>query len=366
MATVTDLGKTVCGAICSYEMGAIVNRLSGREKEASTIRQANRAAAVCRLMLGRIKHWAEFVEADRVDLAAVPRRQLKSGKIDIRRRLSQDLERFCEANFRGMSQQRLSEMYEDIKAFGGMEIPLPEFEQRFALVRREVLKGNPPHLTVCISLWGLQFRIPEEELSKDIVEAANLGMKAQEKLKRFEGNSQADLLRNRDVIRPLLRQEAFAARSGVIACFNLMEAYLNGIAWDYLRSADTTFLSNRTRKLLEDSASASIREKLLKYPEIIAGALLWSGDDIDVVQFLEVVKPFRDSLVHPSPFAAPEKFGGYDKLRLLYRIDKETLDSAILVTAKLIARIDGHVKPAGVFPPWLQDLCSRAGLKSIA
>ncbi len=340
-----------------------MNRISGRDKEASIIRQANRAVAVGRLMLGEMRHWAEFLEADQIDLTSLPRRQLKSGKADIKRRLSAELEKFCESNFRGLTQQRLSEMYEDIKAFRGMEMPLSEFERRFAPARKEVLKGNPAHLTVSISLWGLQFRIPEEELAKDIMEAVDLGVNAQEQLKRFESSTQAELLRDRSTVGSLLRQKMFAARSGVTACFNLMEAYLNGIAWDFLRTADTTLLSNRSKKLLEDSASASIREKLQKYPEIIAGTAPWSADDADLVQFLEVVKPYRDSLVHPSPFLAPEKFGGYDKLRLLYRIDKETADLAASITARLVVRIHKHIKRNAAMPPWLKDLCDRTGME---
>lgn len=340
-----------------------MNQPSGRDKEASMIRQANRAAAVGRLMLGEMRHWVEFLGADQIDLTALPRRQLKSGKADIKRRLSPELEKFCDTNFRGMAHQRLSEMYEDIKAFRGMEMPLSEFERRFAPVRREVLRGNPAHLTVSISLWGLQFKIPEEELARDIMEAAELGANAQKQLKQFETSSHVELLRNRSIVGSLLRQKHFAARSALIACFNLMEAYLNGIAWDYLRTADTTLLSNRSKKLLEDSTSASIREKLQKYPEIIAGAAPWSTDDADVVQFLEVVKPFRDSLVHPSPFAAPEKFGGYDKLRLLYRIDKETADLASSITAKLVVRIHKHIKANASLPPWLEELRAKIGME---
>ncbi|MFO7899458.1 MAG: hypothetical protein R6V58_10425, partial [Planctomycetota bacterium] len=62
--------------------------LSGREKEVAAIREANRAAAVGRLMLGELKDWHEFIAADSADLAKLPRRQLKSGKADVRRRLS--------------------------------------------------------------------------------------------------------------------------------------------------------------------------------------------------------------------------------------------------------------------------------------
>jgi len=340
-----------------------VNQPSGRNKEASMIRQANRAAAVGRLMLGETRHWVEFLGADQVDLTALPRRQLKSGKADVRRRLSAELKTFCEKNFKGMTQRRLSGMYEDIKAFRGMEMPLLDFERRFAPVRKEVLRGNPAHLTVSVSLWGLQFKIPEEELAKDIMEATELIANAQKQLRRFESSPQAELLRNRAKIGSWFRQKMFAARSGVIACFNLMEAYLNGIAWDYLRTAETAVLSNRSRKLLGDSTSASIRVKLQKYPEIIGGTSPWSADDIDLVQFLEVVKPFRDSLVHPSPFAAPEKFGGYDKLRLLYRTDKETADLAVSTTVKLVLRIHKHIKPNVPLPPWLEELRAKIGIE---
>jgi len=327
------------------------------------IRQANRAAAVGRLMLGETRHWVEFLGADRANLTSLPRRQLKSGTVDVKRRLSGELKKFCGKNFKGMSLQRLSEMYEDIKAFRGMEMPLLEFERRFAPIRKEVLRGNPTHLTVSVSLWGLQFKVPEEELANDIMEAADLAANAQEQLRQFENSPQIDLLRNRVKISSVLRQKMFAARSGVIASFNLMEAYLNGIAWDYLRTADTAALSNRSKKLLEDSVSASIREKLQKYPEIIAGTSPWNIDDTDVVQFLEVVKPFRDSLVHPSPFATPEKFGGYDKLRLLYRIDKETANLAISTTAKLVLRIHKHINLTAALPPWLEELCAKIAME---
>jgi len=252
-------------------------------------------------------------------------------------------------------------MYEDIKAFRGMEMPLIDFERRFAPVRKEVLRGNPVHLTVSISLWGLQFRIPEEELAKDIMEAVQITESVQQQLRQFESISQTELLRNRAKIGSLLQHKKFAARSGVIACFNLMEAYLNGIAFDYLRTVDMSGLSNSSKKLLGDSTSASIRDKLQKYPALIAGSALWSTDDSDMVQFLDVVKPFRDSLVHPSPFAAPEKFGGYDKLRLLYRTNKETADLAASTTAKLVIRIHKHIESDSLLPPWMEELWAKVG-----
>jgi hypothetical protein len=192
------------------------------------------------------------------------------------------------------------------------------------------------------------------------MEAVDLGDDAKTKLAAFEALTHAATLKNRVEIRALFRKKLFAARATIIACFNLMEAYLNGLAWDYLRTTNPTALSARRRKLLDDSASASIRDKLRKYPEIISGVTLWTEPDSDLAGFLDVVKPFRDSLVHPSPFSAPEKFGGHDKLRLLYRIDNDTAQLAASLTARLIARIHKHLRgDSASLPGWFEELYAK-------
>ncbi len=139
--------------------------LSGREKEARLIRKANRAATVGRLMLGEINTWQEFLQADVLELENLPRRQLRSGKSDVKKRLTPEIKKFYSRNFSRMTNSKLSLLYEDIKAFRGLEIPLKEFEEKYASVKPSVLKGNPAHLTVTISLWGLQFKFPEDELT---------------------------------------------------------------------------------------------------------------------------------------------------------------------------------------------------------
>jgi hypothetical protein len=334
-----------------------MQRKSGRHKEAILIQQANRAAAVGRLLLGEVQDWNEFLDPEVADLASLPRRQLKSGKADVRARLSPELRRFCEKNFVGMNVMRLSQLYEEIKAFRGIELPLAEFESRFARVRREVLKGNPAHLTISISLWGFQLKIPEEHLARNVIEAVELANDAEEKLVVYKNLSHIATMKSRDEIGALERRKRFAARSAVIACFNLMEAYLNGLAWDYLRTTNPAALSASSRKLLDDSASASIREKLRKYPVIISGATPWTEPDSDLAGFLDIVKPFRDSLVHPSPFSAPIKFGGHDKLRKLYRIDSDTAQLAASLTTRLIARIHKHVnRDTLCVPGWFEEL----------
>lgn len=219
-------------------------------------------------MLGEFNTWQEFLEADTLDIEDLPRRQLKSGLYDVRERLSPTIKYFCTKNFQGMDEKKLSLLYEDIKAFRGLEIPLEEFEKKYAPVRRKVLKGSPIHLTVVISLWGLQFRFPEAELANDLASAIKIAYETQDQMRKYKRKSHRKLEEDRSLIALLVRQNNFAARSIILCSFNLMEAYLNGLAWDYVKTRDMTQLSNTKRKLLEDTNNVSIREKLLKYPKI--------------------------------------------------------------------------------------------------
>lgn len=329
---------------------------SGREREAKKIRQANHAAAVGRLMLGELKSWQEFLRADIDDLENLPRRRLKSGVSDIKRRLSPEIRRFCSRNFRGMTERKLSMLYEDIKAFRGLEMPLPEFEEKFASVRPEVLKGNPKHLTITFSLWGLQFKFPEDELSKDLLQSLELLFEASSELQIHRKRTHSQIESDRQILRVLVRKREFSARSTVINCFNLMEAYLNGLAWEFIHTADLSKISNKRRKLLEDTYRVSLRDKLLKYPNIIADHELWQDSDSEFNAFVKVLKPFRDALVHPSPFSVPEKFGGYDKLQLFYRVDDKTAFDTAQLLMNLLKRIQKHIEPEKQPPDWIEKL----------
>lgn len=330
---------------------------TGRKKDANRIRRANRAAAVGRLMLGELNSWHSFLEADAIDLEAMPRRRLKVGKADVKTRLSPEIANFCSRNFQGMTERKLSLLYEKIEAFLGLEMPLLKFEKQFASVKREVLKGQPKHLTVTISLWGLQFLYPEAEITKDLIEALEIADESQAELNKYEVKSHVKLTQDRDQIKMLTRRKSFAVRSAVTSCFNLIEAYLNGLAWDFVATHGIANLSNRRKKLLEDSTSISIRDKLYKYPEALTGKPLWDESDEELEGFISTLKPFRDSLMHPSPFSAPVRFGGYDKLRLFYRVDYDTSALAAKLTVNLIKRINHHIYGNDTeFPYWINDL----------
>jgi len=234
-------------------------------------------------------------------------------------------------------------------------MPLEEFEQKFSGLKQRVLMGHPYHCTVVISLWGLQFKFPEDMLSNDIKEALILNRRAEEVLEDYKKQSHKSLRDARNKVSSAVSQSSFGARMCVLSCFNLVEAFVNGLAWDFSRNENNmNRLSNKKKKLIKDGP---IREKLIKYPEIITGKTLWSEQDEPLRNFLEHVKPFRDSLVHPSPFSAPERYGGHDKLKYLYRIDSKKAELAAKVSVDLITVMFKHVyggeRPQ---PAWLMKL----------
>lgn len=120
-------------------------------------------------MLGEITSWSEFLEIDTVDYSALPRRQLKSGKYDIQKNLKERIDGFCETNFSKLTQTKLVSLYEELKKHCGLEIPYTEFSDRYSDIKGFSEKGYPEHCTVCISLWGLQYRFPEHDFSNDLV-----------------------------------------------------------------------------------------------------------------------------------------------------------------------------------------------------
>lgn len=208
------------------------SKLSGRDKEALAIQIADKASALGRLMLGELDSWDDYLKPATTDYASLPRRQLKSGHADVRKRLKREIDGFYSRNFADLSDDAILALYEDVVSMRGLETPLTEFEQRYGKIKRAVLKGNPAHLTVSVTLWGLKFLFPEDLLSKDILSALELLKESKDRLKSYESELHQSLKNKTDEFLPFIRRIEFAQRAIVLACFNLMEAYLNGLAWD--------------------------------------------------------------------------------------------------------------------------------------
>lgn len=167
--------------------------MNGRKKEAARIVKANKAAAIVRLMDGQINEWQEFLQDESMKLEHTFRRIIKHGHSDVKKRLSLDIKRFCNSNFLDMTEDKLVEIYENVKSLQGLEMPLNEFQKKFGQFRHQVLNDVPRHSTVKISLWGLGFQFPEKELVDDVTTSLISARQSDRDLKQYKNKNHSDV-----------------------------------------------------------------------------------------------------------------------------------------------------------------------------
>ena len=327
----------------------------GRAREASEIVRLRRAAAVGRLMLGELHAPLDRIEHEHY--VAKPRRELKAEVAALRSSLRKELRKFCQQNFVNVSPEKLGDLYEDIRAHDSQyRLPLDEFVKRVGEPRSNVLKGAPAHATICLSPWGLQTEFPEMHLARDLALSYNDALDA-EGVRGGHGKVPWRKAKEEDFRRPLaaaLIRGKFSMRMCLLSCFNLTEAFINGIAWEFVQSSGAAGLSKNQQDLLT-KGQASLLDKLAKVPAIVTGrerGPLTKGQ-APLSTFRDLVKPFRDSIVHASPFSAPERFGGYDKLERVYELEMPTVTNAVELTLKIVGTIHEFMGSGHGLPAWL-------------
>ncbi|MGE3820209.1 MAG: hypothetical protein AB7I30_12385 [Isosphaeraceae bacterium] len=328
---------------------------TGRDAEVDAIVSYNRAVEVANLLMGKLNKPMKgiFPEYYR----SLPRRSLRSGKTSIKVTRETVLRNFCMKNFGTGDFHRLAGLYERVYANdSSLQLSLKEFAELIGQPQKGVLKGAPRHCTVWISPWGLKTEYPEMHLVRDMAIAFNEAITLDAEMKVYEGSSW-DLVKreeNRKLIANLRTRAAFYRRVCVLSCFNLIEAYINGIAWDFAESRDISGLSKNKQDLLTNG-QASLLDKLVKVPETVSGKSPGplNQDSDPLKTFKEIIKPFRDSIVHASPFTAPDRFGGYDKLSKIYELRLETVRCAVELTLSIIERIHQFLDGDSTHPQWI-------------
>ena len=218
---------------------------------------------------------------------------------------------------------------------------------------------GPAHATVSLSPWGLQTDYPEMHLAKDLALSFNDMINADDQLKTYQGISwkSAKMRETSTEVGNVYRRKQYSMRMCLLSCFNLCEAYINGLAWAYLESCDDiASLSKNQRQVLE--GTRSLMERMEKVPAIVKGTnnTPLSRDTPPLSEFQDLVKPFRDSIVHASPFSAPERFGGYDKLEKIYELEVDTVRSAVDFLLEMIGKINSFMTEEQDLPSWLPTM----------
>lgn len=326
---------------------------SGRERYVAEIVRFKKAALVGRLLLGELGGPMEAISEH--EYWKKPRKELVAEREKIRSYLRGEVARFCLQNFVDLGPEGLSELYDVVFTNGSSwRVSLVDFVKQFGQFREGKLGGAPLHVTVDVSPWGLKTEFPETLLIKDLAVAFNEAVEIEEhRLTPYRTMSWAQQkeAKTRPEIADLVRRRDANQRACVLACFNLIEAYVNGLAWDYVQTHDISGLTDEKQNVLMESKGrlVNIEVKLIKIPAIVAGTIPGPLHQTQepMKSFLEIVKPYRDAIVHASPFSAPLKFGGYDKLSKLYGLDMPTVRTAVQVTISMIGEIYRFVGGAG-------------------
>ena len=113
-----------------------------------------------------------------------------------------------------------------------------------------------------------------------------------------------------------LKHSAALVRAAAKAAFNLLEGYLNGLAFDILLSVQTS--SEEQKKLTEWDESRgravhlTLRDKVLQYPKIalaVAHPPIQESSSPALCAVLEAEQHVRHALIHPGPsFVQPKEF----------------------------------------------------------
>jgi hypothetical protein len=331
---------------------------SGRKREVVEIVRYKRAAIVGRLLLGELDGPMERISVEQY--LDKPRKELKAEREVIRDRLRGEIAKFCSNNFEDIKPEDLENLYEPLFERESLwYLPLTDFLRDFGKFKTGVLKGAPLHATIHISSWGLQTDFPEHHFIRDLAVSFNSAVEIEEhcltsyRIKTWREKKEQ---KTRAEIADLIRRSEFNQRACVLSCFNLIEAYINGLAWDYVHTHDILGLSKDNRNVLTESERpVNIIDKLIKIPRLVAERdkdLLFKTRD-PLKSFIEVIKPYRDAIVHASPFAAPEKFGGYDKLSKIYDLNFSTVRFAVDITIAVIGEIHCFIGGDGDLPTWV-------------
>jgi hypothetical protein len=330
---------------------------AGRRREALEIVRYKKAALVGRLMLGELDGPMESISVEQ--FVDKPRKELISERDALRASLRGEIAKFCRNNFVRVEPEDLVKLYDVLfEHRSEWFLPLTEFEREFGRLKPGALKGAPLHCTVRLSPWGLQTEFPEHHLIRDLAVTLNEAIEIEEhSLTPYRTKSwqQQKEQSTRPEIADLIRRRNANLRASVLSCFNLIEAYVNGLAWNYVQTHDISGMTEKNRNVLTESEKfVNIIDKLIKIPVLTTGRepgpLHQTRDPLK--SFIEIVKPHRDAIVHASPFAAAQKFGGYDKLSKLYDLSLGTVRTAVEVTITLIKTLHQFVDGTSELPPW--------------
>lgn len=201
----------------------------------------------------------------------------------------------------------------------------------------------PPHLLVDLDFSGessngteFHWRLPEASLYEDMCVAYNNASDSEQIGAAIGVPVHAGKLR-----------DCFL-RTAVLSAFYFVEAYLNGVAFDYCSRNGSSISVAQTKLLLEWDQHANrekwvnFKEKIQAYPKIILGLQhppLTEGNSPEVKLLVNAAKEVRDAIVHQSPKTDPRTGEVGPKVKRFLQLRSvdatEIVDAAISLVRQL-------------------------------
>lgn len=324
--------------------------LSGREREALELELLEKARCVGILMKREQFDWGIVPAWD--SFAQMPRRELKAQVKQLRSIIRQ----FCKSFFPGATPESLAWLYDQVlQNSGSYSLSRLEFEEKVGRLSRRVAPDIPLHAAVMVSAtFGLQFQFPEDHMCKDWAVAYNRFLEFDEVWSKLQDVRLWDITvrKHLEVIGAISRVRDFYARATILTGFNLVETFINGLAWECVHTKGSHLKPKQLDELSERTGFVSIEKKLVRYPRIIKGGregILHDSRD-PLRTFLRDVKPLRDAIVHLSPFAKPT---GYDKVEQFYSLEADQVSLVVDTCYEIVTTIWKFVKGRKSPPAWL-------------
>ena len=217
---------------------------------------------------------------------------------------------------------------------------------------------SPPHLRVivyCNRVVPDRFReidyfLPEATLYEDMALAYNKAIQLERQPPaRTEG---AD---------PKVKEFYLYLRTSLLSAFYFVEAYLNGIAFDFHYRKAHSLPSQMSDLLLEwDSKNqrhnfVSFERKVKEYPKIIMGTkdppfTITNCPSLSLL--LGSAKEYRDSIVHQSPKVTDVSQGAI-KVRTLLQLRMPQVTEVVDAAVDFVLRLNETLGPEAFPIPWL-------------
>jgi hypothetical protein len=221
-----------------------------------------------------------------------------------------------------------------------------EIEQAFgSLVFRRYMECPPYAQVIVQGLFGAAIRHPEYHLARDLALHMNLLLDSEIIIKRKEESK----LNTCSEINQTL------ARSVILTCYNLLEAFINGLVAASAFEFPNITIQARNKLLIPDRKRSALRFRFEDVP-----AILTNNPDAILPYKSTVIDPLfsnhkwrRDSFVHCEPGAEPDRFGKvkedlfHDTEIPIVRETVELTVKSIRIIWKLLYKCEG--------PRWLQN-----------